>query len=301
MKRIVLYLATNLAIVLVLSVTLRLLGLDQMLDEQGGINFNALLIMSAVIGFGGSFISLLISKWSAKTMTGAQVIDVPSNMSERWLVDTVKRQAQQAGIGMPEVAIYDAPDINAFATGWNRNSALVAVSTGLLNQMSQEEAEAVLGHEITHVANGDMVTLALIQGVVNTFVIFLSRIIGHLVDRVVFKVERGYGPAFFITVIIAQLVLGILASVIVMWFSRQREFRADAGGAKLAGREKMVAALERLKLNHGQTQLPDQMKAFGVSGSVAGGLAYLFMSHPPLDERIQALRATERSNPGLAS
>jgi heat shock protein HtpX len=301
MKRIVLYLATNLAIVLVLSVTLRLLGLDQMLDEQGGINFNALLIMSAVIGFGGSFISLLISKWSAKTMTGAQVIDVPSNMSERWLVDTVKRQAQQAGIGMPEVAIYDAPDINAFATGWNRNSALVAVSTGLLNQMSQEEAEAVLGHEITHVANGDMVTLALIQGVVNTFVIFLSRIIGHLVDRVVFKVERGYGPAFFITVIIAQLVLGILASVIVMWFSRQREFRADAGGAKLAGREKMVAALERLKLNHGQAQLPDQMKAFGVSGNVARGLTYLFMSHPPLDERIQALRATERSNPGLAS
>jgi len=302
MKRIVLYLATNLAIVLVLSVTLRLLGLDQMLDEQGvGINFNALLIMAAVIGFGGSFVSLLISKWSAKTMTGAHVIDVPSNMSERWLVDTVKRQAQQAGIGMPEVAIYDAPDINAFATGWNRNSALVAVSTGLLNQMSQEEAEAVLGHEITHVANGDMVTLALIQGVVNTFVIFLSRIIGHLVDRVVFKVERGYGPAFFITVIIAQLVLGILASIIVMWFSRQREFRADAGGAKLAGREKMVAALERLKLNHGQTQLPDQMKAFGVSGNVARGLAYLFMSHPPLDERIQALRATERRNPGLAS
>jgi heat shock protein HtpX len=302
MKRIVLYLATNLAIVLVLSVTLRLLGVDQMLDEQGvGINFNALLIMSAVIGFGGSFISLLMSKWSAKRMTGAQVIEVPSNMSERWLVDTVKRQAQHAGIGMPEVAIYDAPDINAFATGWNRDSALVAVSTGLLNQMSQEEAEAVLGHEITHVANGDMVTLALIQGVVNTFVIFLSRIIGHFVDRVVFKVERGYGPAFFITVIIAQLVLGILASIIVMWFSRQREFRADAGGAKLAGREKMVAALERLKLNHGQTQLPDQMKAFGVSGHVARGFAYLFMSHPPLDERIQALRATERRNPGLTS
>jgi heat shock protein HtpX len=302
MKRIVLYLATNLAIVLVLRVTLRLLGVDQMLDEQGvGINFNALLIMSAVIGFGGSFISLLMSKWSAKRMTGAQVIEVPSNMSERWLVDTVKRQAQHAGIGMPEVAIYDAPDINAFATGWNRDSALVAVSTGLLNQMSQEEAEAVLGHEITHVANGDMVTLALIQGVVNTFVIFLSRIIGHFVDRVVFKVERGYGPAFFITVIIAQLVLGILASIIVMWFSRQREFRADAGGAKLAGREKMVAALERLKLNHGQTQLPDQMKAFGVSGHVARGFAYLFMSHPPLDERIQALRATERRNPGLTS
>lgn len=302
MKRIVLYLATNLAIVLVLSVTLRLLGVDRVLDEQGvGINFNALLIMAAVIGFGGSFVSLLISKWSAKMMTGAHVIEVPSNMSERWLIDTVKRHAQKAGIGMPEVAIYEAPEINAFATGWNRDAALVAVSTGLLNQMSQEEAEAVLGHEVTHVANGDMVTLALIQGVVNTFVIFLSRIIGHVVDRVVFKVERGYGPAFFITVIIAQLVLGVLASIIVMWFSRQREFRADAGGARLAGRERMIAALERLKLNHEHTQLPDQMKAFGISGHVARGFAYLFMSHPPLDERIDALRAAERRNPGLAA
>ena len=302
MKRIVLYLATNLAIVLVLSVTLRLLGLDRVLDEQGvGINFNALLVMAAVIGFGGSLFSLLISKWSAKMMTGAHVIEVPSNMSERWLVDTVKRHAQKAGIGMPEVAIYEAPEINAFATGWNRDAALVAVSTGLLDQMSQEEAEAVLGHEVTHVANGDMVTLALIQGVVNTFVIFLSRIIGHVVDRVVFKVERGYGPAFFITVIIAQLVLGILASIIVMWFSRQREFRADAGGAQLAGRERMIAALERLKLNHEHTQLPDQMKAFGISGRVARGFAYLFMSHPPLDERIDALRAAERRNPGLAA
>ncbi|HJQ61702.1 MAG TPA: protease HtpX, partial [Burkholderiales bacterium] len=251
MKRIVLYLATNIAIVLVLSVTLQLFGVDRMLDEQGvGINFNALLILAAVMGFGGSFISLLISKWSAKRMTGAQVIEVPSNVTERWLVDTVKRQAQKAGIGMPEVAIYDAPEINAFATGWNKDSALVAVSTGLLNQMSQEEAEAVLGHEVSHVANGDMVTLALIQGVVNTFVIFLSRIIGHFVDRVVFRVERGYGPAFYITVIVAQLVLGILASIVVMWFSRHREFRADAGGARLAGREKMIGALERLKLNH---------------------------------------------------
>lgn len=302
MKRIVLYLATNLAIVLVLSVTLRLLGLDRVLDEQGvGINFNALLVMAAVIGFGGSLFSLLISKWSAKMMTGAHVIEMPSNMSERWLVDTVKRHAQKAGIGMPEVAIYEAPEINAFATGWNRDAALVAVSTGLLNQMSQEEAEAVLGHEVTHVANGDMVTLALIQGVVNTFVIFLSRIIGHVVDRVVFKVERGYGPAFFITVIIAQLVLGVLASIIVMWFSRQREFRADAGGARLAGRERMIAALERLKLNHEHTQLPDQMKAFGISGHVARGFAYLFMSHPPLDERIAALRTAERHNPGLAA
>jgi heat shock protein HtpX len=203
---------------------------------------------------------------------------------------------------MPEVAIYDAPEINAFATGWNRDNALVAVSTGLLNNMSQEEAEAVLGHEVSHVANGDMVTLTLIQGVVNTFVIFLSRIIGHLVDRVVFKVERGYGPAFYVTVIVAQLVLGILASIIVMWFSRHREFRADAGGASLAGREKMIAALERLKLNHEPSNLPDQMKAFGISGRMAGGLTRLFMSHPPLDERIAVLRATtERRNPGLAA
>ena len=291
MKRIFLFIVTNLAIVFVLSVTLRLLGVDRMLDEQGvGIDYNSLLILSAVMGFGGSLISLAISKWSAKRMTGAQVIEVPANMTERWLVDTVKRQAQQAGIGMPEVAVFDSPEINAFATGWNRNSALVAVSTGLLNTMSQAEAEAVLGHEISHVANGDMVTLALIQGVVNTFVIFLSRVIGFLVDRVVFKVERGHGPAFFVTVIIAQLVLGVLASMIVMWFSRQREFRADAGGAHLAGRDKMVAALERLKLNH-ESHLPDQMAAFGISGGVAHGLKYLFMSHPPLEERIAALRS----------
>lgn len=293
MKRIFLFIVTNLAIVFVLSVTLRLLGVDRMLDEQGvGIDFNSLLVLSAVIGFGGSLISLAISKWSAKRMTGAQVIEVPANMTERWLVDTVKRQAQQAGIGMPEVAVFDSPEINAFATGWNRNSALVAVSTGLLNNMSREEAEAVLGHEVSHVANGDMVTLALIQGVVNTFVIFLSRVIGFLIDRMVFKVERGHGPAFFITVIIAQLVLGILASMIVMWFSRQREFRADAGGARLAGRGKMVAALERLKLNH-ESHLPDQMAAFGISGGVAHGLKYLFMSHPPLEERIAALRSAK--------
>ena len=291
MKRIFLFIVTNLAIVFVLSVTLRLLGVDRMLDEQGvGIDYNSLLILSAVMGFGGSLISLAISKWSAKRMTGAQVIEVPANMTERWLVDTVKRQAQQAGIGMPEVAVFDSPEINAFATGWNRNSSLVAVSTGLLNTMSKEEAEAVLGHEISHVANGDMVTLALIQGVVNTFVIFLSRVIGFLVDRVVFKVERGHGPAFFVTVIIAQLVLGVLASMIVMWFSRQREFRADAGGAHLAGRDKMVSALERLKLNH-ESHLPDQMAAFGISGGVAHGLKYLFMSHPPLEERIAALRS----------
>jgi heat shock protein HtpX len=290
MKRIFLFLITNLAIVLVLSVTLQLLGVDRILDQQGaGIDFNALLILSAVIGFGGSLISLLMSKWSAKAMVGAHVIETPSNMTERWLLDVVRRQAERAGIGMPEVAIYDSPEINAFATGWNRDNALVAVSTGLLNNMTQDEAEAVLGHEVSHVANGDMVTLALIQGVVNTFVVFLSRVIGFLIDRLVFKVERGHGPAFFVTVIIAQLVLGVLASIIVAWFSRQREFRADAGGAQLAGRNKMIAALERLKLNHEQSQLPDQIAAFGISGK-SGGFMRLFMSHPPLDERIAALR-----------
>jgi heat shock protein HtpX len=229
----------------------------------------------------------------AKMATGARVIEVPSNMTERWLLDTVKRQAAKAGIGMPEVAVYDAPEINAFATGWNRNDALVAVSTGLLQNMAQDEAEAVLGHEMTHVANGDMVTLTLIQGVLNTFVIFLSRVIGFIVDRVVFRVERGQGPAFFITVIVAQILLGILASIVVMWFSRWREFRADQGGATLAGRTKMIAALERLKLNQERSQLPAQISAFGISGG--GGFTRLFMSHPPLDERIAALREAGRS------
>ena len=293
MKRIFLFVITNIAILLVLSVTLRLLGVDRILDQQGtGLNYQSLLVFAAVIGFGGSFISLLISKWMAKRATGAHVIETPSNQTERWLVDTVQRQAQRAGIGMPEVAIYEAPEINAFATGWNKDSALVAVSTGLLNNMSADEAEAVLGHEVTHVANGDMVTLALIQGVVNTFVIFLSRVIGHLVDRIVFKVERGHGPAFWITAIVAELVLGILASMVVMWFSRRREFRADHGGATLAGRNKMIAALQRLQLNYGQPpQLPDQVKAFGISGVTGGGLKRLFMSHPPLEERIAALQA----------
>lgn len=293
MKRIVLYLLTNIAVLVVLSVTLRLLGVERILNAQGtGLDLSSLLVLAAVIGFGGSLISLAMSKWSAKMMVGAQVIEVPSNPTERWLVDTVQRQAQRAGIGMPEVAIYDAPDVNAFATGWNKNAALVAVSTGLLNNMSQDEAEAVLGHEVSHVANGDMVTLALIQGVVNTFVVFFSRVIGYVVDRVVFKVERGHGPAFWVTTIVAELVLGILATVIVLWFSRRREFRADAGGAQLAGRQKMIAALERLKLNHEQAAaLPDQVKAFGISGAAGWGLSRLFMSHPPLDERIAALRA----------
>jgi heat shock protein HtpX len=290
MKRIFLFVVTNLAILLVLSITLRLLGVDRMLDAQGGIDFNSLLIMAAVIGFGGSLISLAMSKWTAKRMTGAVVIEQPSDPTERWLVDTVRRQAEGVGVGMPEVAIYDSPDVNAFATGMNRNDALVAVSTGLLQNMHKDEIEGVLAHEMSHVANGDMVTLALIQGVVNTFVIFLSRIIGHFVDRVIFKTERDYGPAFMVTSLIAQMVLGILASMIVMWFSRHREFRADAGGAQLAGRNKMIAALERLKQRHQPSQLPEKLAAFGISGG-GGGLKALFMSHPPLEERIAALRA----------
>lgn len=292
MKRIFLFLATNLAIVFVLSISLRLLGVERILDEQGiGLNMNALLIFAAVFGMGGAFISLAISKWTAKRFTGARTIEQPKNEAETWLVETVKRQARVAGIGMPEVAIYESPDVNAFATGMRKNSALVAVSSGLLRSMSRDEAEAVLAHEVSHVANGDMITLALIQGVVNTFVIFLSRVIGHLVDRVVFKTERGHGPAFWVTAIVAELVLGILASIIVMWFSRQREFRADAGGANLAGRGKMIAALERLKQSAGQPHLPDQLAAFGISGGIGHGLKRLFMSHPPLDERIAALRA----------
>lgn len=289
MKRIFLFILTNLAVIFVISITLRLLGVDKVLNESGGIDFNALLVMSAVMGFAGSIISLFLSKWSAKRMVGAQVITNPIDPTERWLVETVSRQVQIAGIGMPEVAIYDAPDVNAFATGWNRNNALVAVSTGLLHSMSPDEAEAVLAHEISHVANGDMVTLALIQGVVNTFVIFFSRIIGHLVDRLVFKTEREYGPAYWVTSMIAQMVLGILASIIVMWFSRQREFRADAGGARLAGKNKMIAALEKLAMNRDQAALPEQMAAFGISGGVR--LASLFSTHPSLEQRIAALRA----------
>ena len=291
MKRIFLFILTNLAVVFVINITLRLLGVDRILDQSGGINFNALLVMSLVIGFSGSLISLAMSKWSAKRMVGAQVIESPIDPTERWLVDTVRRQADAAGIGMPEVAIYDAPDVNAFATGWNRNAALVAVSTGLLHNMSRDEAEAVLGHEISHVANGDMVTLALIQGVVNTFVIFFAKLFGIMVDRVLLKNDGRNGPGIgaFVAEIAAQLVLGVLASIIVMWFSRQREFRADAGGANLAGRNKMIAALEKLKINHEQTVLPEKMAAFGISGGK--GMMRLFMTHPPLDERIEALRS----------
>lgn len=290
MKRILLFVATNIAILLVLSITLRLLGVDRILDEQGvGLDYNSLLIYSAVLGFSGSLISLAMSKWSAKRGMGVRVIEQPATADEQWLVETVRRQAQSAGIGMPEVGVFDSPEMNAFATGARRNSALVAVSTGLLRGMSRQEAEAVLGHEVSHVANGDMVTLTLIQGVVNTFVIFLSRVVGFVVDRVVFKTERGHGPAFMITTIVAQLVLGILASMIVMWFSRRREFRADAGGANLAGRQSMISALERLRQAHPQP-LPDKMAAFGISGSIGSGLKRLFMTHPPLEERIAALR-----------
>jgi heat shock protein HtpX len=291
MKRILLFVATNVAILLVLSVTLRLLGVDRILNEQGtGLDLTNLLIFSAVVGFAGSLISLAMSKFIAKRSMGVRVIEQPGNANEAWLVETVRRQAQAAGIGMPEVGIFDAPDMNAFATGANRNNALVAVSSGLLRGMSQREAEAVLAHEVSHVANGDMVTLTLIQGVVNTFVVFLSRVIGYTVDRVVFKTERDHGPAFMITTIVAQLVLGILASMIVMWFSRYREFRADAGGANLAGRENMIGALERLRHGH-STPLPDSMQALGISTEKKpGGLARLFMTHPPLEERIAALR-----------
>jgi heat shock protein HtpX len=291
MKRIVLFLATNVAILLVLSIAMRVFGIEPYLTASG-INMGSLLALAAVMGFGGSLVSLAISKWMAKKSMGVRVIETPSSSTEIWLVETVKKYAAEAGIGMPEVGIFDTPEANAFATGMNKNSALVAVSSGLLQAMTREEAEAVIGHEIAHVANGDMVTLALIQGVVNTFVIFLSRIIGHTVDRVVFKTERGTGPAFFITTIVAQLVLGILASIIVMWFSRQREFRADRGGASLAGKQNMIAALERLASLH-PAPLPEKMAAFGIAGGGASGLKRLFMTHPPLEERIAALRAVQ--------
>ncbi|HOY23043.1 MAG TPA: protease HtpX [Cellvibrio sp.] len=288
MKRILLFLATNVAIVLVLSVTMRLLGVEPYLNANG-LNLTSLLIFAAVMGFGGSFISLAISKWMAKKSMGVQVIESPNNATERWLVDTVRGYSAEACIGMPEVGIFDSPEVNAFATGMSKNSSLVAVSSGLLEQMTREEAEAVIGHEVAHIANGDMVTLALIQGVVNTFVMFLSRVIGYCIDKVIFKTENGTGPAYFISMIVAELVLGVLASIIVMWFSRQREFRADSGGARLAGRQNMIAALERLNSLH-PAPLPERMAAFGISGGGASGLKRLFLTHPPLNERIQALR-----------
>ncbi len=289
MKRILLFLATNIAVLFVLSIVVKLLGVDQFL-RASGINYLSLLIFAGVIGFGGSFISLAISKWMAKWSTGAQVIMQPRSDVEIWLVNTVKKLATQAGIGMPEVAVFESDSPNAFATGMNKNSALVAVSTGLLQTMNRDEVEAVLGHEISHVTNGDMITLSLIQGVVNTFVIFLSRIVGYFVDRVVLKNEEGHGIGFFITSIVAQIVFGILASIIVMWFSRKREYAADAGAAKLVGAGSMISALESLQRNIYEP-LPDQMKAFGIAGKPStSGFKLLFMTHPPLEDRIEALK-----------
>lgn len=290
--QILLFIATNAAVLVLISIVFNLLGLEGVLQQNGvDLDLGALLVMSAVIGMGGSFVSLLMSKWSAKHSMGVQIIDNPTSRTERWLIDTVSRQARDAGIGMPEVGIFDSPQPNAFATGASRNNALVAVSSGLLRQMSQDEVEAVLAHEVSHVGNGDMITLGLVQGVVNTFVVFFSRVVGHVVDRVVFKTERGHGPGYLITSLVAQLLLGVLASAIVMWFSRWREFRADAGGAQLASRGKMIAALRRLQAVHEPQDLPDQFAAFGISGGIGGGLKKLFLSHPPLDERIAALEA----------
>lgn len=292
MMRIMLFLATNAAVLVLISIVFQVFGIEGILAENGvDLNLQALLVMSAVIGFGGSFISLALSKFMAKRSMGVQLITQARNNTEQWLLNTVQRQAEEAGIGMPDVGIFNSPDPNAFATGMRRNNALVAVSTGLLQNMSPDEVEAVLGHEVSHVANGDMVTMGLIQGVINTFVIFLSRVIGHVVDRVVFKTERGYGPAYYVTSIVAQIFLSILASTIVMWFSRRREFRADTGGASLSSREKMIDALRALQRNSKAEDLPGEFAAFGISGGVAGGMKKLFMSHPPLEERIAALEA----------
>ena len=289
MLRIGLFLATNLAIMLLISVVFQLLGLEGILAANGvDLNLQALVVMSGIIGFGGSIISLLMSRWMAKRSMGVHIIDRPANGTESWLLATVQRQAEKAGIGMPEVGIFDSPTPNAFATGANRNNALVAVSSGLLQQMDRGEVEAVLGHEVSHVANGDMVTLTLIQGVVNTFVIFFSRILGHFIDRVVFKNERGLGMGYFIGSIVGQIVFSLLANIIVAWFSRRREFRADAGGADLAGRNKMIGALRRLQSAQSAQPLPSEFAAFGISG---GGLKELFSTHPPLEVRIQALQS----------
>lgn len=290
MKRVVLLIATNIAVMVVLTVVVRLLGLDRYLYQAGG-NLTGLLAFAAIFGFGGAFISLAMSKWIAKRSMGVRVITEPRTADEQWLVNTVRAQAEQVGIGMPEVGIFDSPEPNAFATGARRDASLVAVSTGLLQRMRREEVEAVLGHEVAHVANGDMVTLTLIQGVVNTFVIFLARVIGGFVDKAVFRSENGRGIGYFVTVIVAEIVLGILASMIVMAFSRYREFRADRGGAKLAGSQNMIGALEALRRAQGQTQgLPEAMRAFGISSGKAGGFRRLFMSHPPLEDRIAALQ-----------
>jgi heat shock protein HtpX len=286
--RLGLFLAANFGVLAVLSISMRVLGVDAWLAQQGGgLQLNGLLIMAAILGFAGSFISLAMSKTMAKRGMGVRVIEQPRNATEQWLVDTVRRQARAAGIGIPEVGIFQAPVMNAFATGMDKNNSLVAVSSGLLEGMTRDEAEAVLGHEVSHVANGDMVTMGLLQGVLNTFVIFFARVIGLLVDRVVFRVERGIGPGYFLGSIVAEVILGILAAMIAAWFSRYREFRADAGGARLAGRGKMISALQRLGAGQEQKDLPGQMAAFGISGKIGALLA----THPPLERRIAALKA----------
>ncbi len=293
MNRIFLFLVTNIAIMVVLSITLRILGVDSLLAQNGSdLNINALVIFSGVFGFGGAFISLAISKWMAKRMTGAIVIDSPSNNIEKWLIETVEKQSKIVGIKMPEVAIFPSGQMNAFATGASKNNALVAVSKGLLENMDKSEVEAVVGHEMSHVANGDMVTLTLIQGVVNTFVIFFSRVIGHIVDRVILKNQRGYGIGYFLTTLFAQVILSILASIVVMYFSRKREFVADTGGADLAGHQNMISALKRLAQKEPEP-LPEQLAAFGIGEKPKSGLAHLWASHPPLENRIKALE--ERS------
>jgi heat shock protein HtpX len=293
MKRIFLFLVTNIAIMVILSITLRILGVDSLLAQNGSdLNINALVIFSGVFGFGGAFISLAISKWMAKRMTGAVVINNPSNNIEKWLIETVEKQSKIVGIKMPEVAIFPSSQMNAFATGASKNNALVAVSQGLLEKMNKGEVEAVVGHEMSHVANGDMVTLTLIQGVVNTFVIFFSRVIGHIVDRVILKNQRGYGIGYFLTTLFAQVILSILASVVVMYFSRKREFVADTGGADLAGHQNMISALKRLAQREPEP-LPEQLAAFGIDEKPKKGLAHLWTSHPPLEDRIKALE--ERS------
>lgn len=290
-KRLFLFLATNLAVLALVSIVMSVLGVNPR-------SFGGLLVMAALFGFGGSIISLLMSKWVAKRTTGAHVIEQPRNEVEQWLHSTVRRQAEAAGIGMPEVAIYDAPEINAFATGANRNNALVAVSTGLLRAMDRDEAEAVLAHEVSHVANGDMVTMALLQGVLNTFVIVLSRLVGRAIDGYLGN-RDGYGIGYYLSVFVLDMVFGLFASMIAMWFSRHREFRADAGGAALAGRPKMIAALERLSRTYGESTLPKQVAAFGISGGVGHGLRRLLMSHPPLEARIAALRNAQPDGTGV--
>ena len=290
MGRIFYFLLTNLAVIFVLNIVMQIFGIGSYL-EGSGINYQGLLVFSFVVGMAGSVISLLLSKWIAKRTTRAKVIEQPSNETEQWLLETVKYQAEGAGIGVPEVAIYDSPDVNAFATGASRNNALVAVSSGLLSSMSRDEAEAVLGHEVSHVANGDMITLTLVQGIVNTFVVFFSRVVGYFIDRVIFKNANGHGIGFWVGMIVSQIVFGALASMAVAYFSRIREFRAHSGGAHLAGKQKMIDALERLKSGHA-AQLPDQLAAFGISGAKQAGWKRLLMSHPPLDERIAALKSS---------